>query len=184
MFGKAIIFELMLLLFAWLAAWLFSIPLWGEDKWNWVGVAVGITSTLPMLSMFFWLLQSKWEPNRKICQMMDEAVLPLFKDFTILQIALLSIAAGISEEVLFRAVIQGGLQSVSGMPLALAISALLFGLCHALTKFYFMLATLMGVYLSLVWISTSQLLSPMIAHALYDFIVLVWYLRLRVKPND
>ena len=111
MFGKAIIFELMLLLFAWLAAWLFSIPLWGEDKWNWIGAAVGITSTLPMVSMFFWLLQSKWEPNRKICQMMDEAVLPLFKDFTILQIALLSIAAGISEEVLFRAVIQGGLQS-------------------------------------------------------------------------
>ncbi len=116
--------------------------------------------------------------------MMDEAVLPLFKDFTILQIALLSIAAGISEEVLFRAVIQGGLQSASGTPIAVAISALLFGLCHALTKFYFILATLMGVYLSLVWMSTSQLLSPMIAHALYDFIVLVWYLRLRVKPND
>ena len=101
MFGKAIIFELLLLLFAWLVAWLFSIPLWGEDKWNWLGFALGITSTLPMLSMFFWLLQSKWEPNRKISQMMDEAVLPLFRDFTILQIALLSIAAGISEEVLF-----------------------------------------------------------------------------------
>ena len=119
-----------------------------------------------MLSMFFWLLQSKWEPNRKISQMMDEAVLPLFKDFTILQIALLSIAAGISEEVLFRAVIQGGLQSALGMPIAVAISALLFGVCHALTKFYFVLATLMGVYLSLDWMSTSQLLSPMIAHAL------------------
>ena len=141
MFGKAIIFELILLLFAWLVAWLFSIPLWGEDKWNWLGFALGITSTLPMLSMFFWLLQSKWEPNRKISQMMDEAVLPLFKDFTILQIALLSIAAGISEEVLFRAVIQGGLQSALGMPIAVAISALLFGVCHALTKFYFVLAT-------------------------------------------
>ena len=127
MFGKAIIFELLLLLFAWLVAWLFSIPLWGEDKWNWLGFALGITSTLPMLSMFFWLLQSKWEPNRKISQMMDEAVLPLFRDFTILQIALLSIAAGISEEVLFRAVIQGGLQSASGTPIAVAISALLFG---------------------------------------------------------
>lgn len=184
MFGKAIIFELMLLLLAWLSAWLFSIPLWGEDKWNWVGVAVGITSTLPMLSMFFLLMQSKWEPSRKIIQMMDEAVLPLFKDFTILQIAILSIAAGISEEVLFRAVIQGGLQSASGLPIAVVISALLFGVCHALTKFYFVLATLIGVYLSLVWISTSQLISPMIAHALYDFIVLVWYLRLRVKPND
>ena len=184
MFVKAIIFELLLLLLAWLVAWFFSIPLWGEANWDWVGFGVGISSTLPMLSMFFWLLQSKWEPNRKIIQMMDEAVLPLFKDFTIFQIALLSIAAGISEEVLFRGVIQGGLQSASGLPIAVAISALLFGVCHALTKFYFILATLMGVYFSLVWMSTSQLLSPMIAHALYDFIVLVWYLRLRVKPND
>lgn len=110
---------------------------------------------------------------------MDEAVLPIFKGFSILQIASLSIVAGISEEVLFRAIIQGGLQSATGIPIAIAISAILFGICHALTKFYFILATIMGIYLSLVWMSTSQLLSPIITHAVYDFIVLVWYLRIR-----
>ena len=173
------IFEHTLLLVAWTLSWLFSIPLWGTGVWDWMGIVIGLTSILPMLSLFFWLLQSKWEPCREIRQMMDEAVLPLFKDFSILQIALLSIAAGISEEVLFRAVIQAGLQSAIGIPVAVAFSAILFGVCHALTKFYFILATIMGIYLSLVWMSTDQLLSPIITHAVYDFIVLIWYLRIR-----
>ncbi|MBT5926741.1 MAG: CPBP family intramembrane metalloprotease [Verrucomicrobia bacterium] len=177
------IFELTLLLVAWILSWLFSIPLWGGGSWDWMGLVVGLTSTLPMLSLFFWLLQSSWEPCQEIRHMMDEAVLPIFKDFTIIQLALLSIAAGVSEEVLFRAVIQGGIQSALGIPVALAISAFLFGVCHALTKFYLVLATIMGVYLSLVWMSTGQLLSPIITHAVYDFIVLIWYLRLRVSPN-
>ena len=159
MFSKAMIFELTLLLVGWILSWFFSIPLWGGSSWDWIGFIVGLTSTLPMLSLFFWLLQSNWEPCKEIRHMMDEAVLPMFKDFTILQIALLSIAAGVSEEVLFRAV------------------------CHALTKFYLILATIMGIYLSLVWMSTGQLLSPIITHAVYDFIVLIWYLRLRVSPN-
>jgi membrane protease YdiL (CAAX protease family) len=179
MFGKAMIFELTLLLVAWIVSWLFSIPLWGNGGWDKIGIIVGLTSILPMLSLFFWLLQSKWEPCQEIRQMMDEAVLPIFKGFSILQIASLSIVAGISEEVLFRAIIQGGLQSATGIPIAIAISAILFGICHALTKFYFILATIMGIYLSLVWMSTSQLLSPIITHAVYDFIVLVWYLRIR-----
>lgn len=183
MFGKAMIFELTLLLVAWILSWLFSIPLWGEGIWNWYGMIVGITSTLPMLSLFFWLLQSKWEPCREIRKIMDDAVLPIFKDFSIFQIALLSFAAGISEEVLFRAIIQGGLQSILGIPIAITLSAFLFGICHALTRFYLVLATIMGVYLSIVWMSTGQLLSPIVTHAVYDFIVLIWYLRLGVKPN-
>ncbi|MDC0325509.1 CPBP family intramembrane metalloprotease, partial [bacterium] len=93
------------------------------------------------------------------------------------------ITAGIGEEVLFRAVIQGGLQSTLGIPVAIAISAFIFGVCHALTRFYLILATIMGIYLSLVWISTGQLLGPIITHAVYDFIVLVWYFRLRVSPT-
>lgn len=183
MFGKAMIFELTLLLVAWILSWFFSIPLWGEIVWDWMGVLVGLSSTLPMFSLFFWLLQSKWEPCQEIRQMMDEAVLPIFKDFSILQIALLSIAAGISEEVLFRAVIQGGLQSALGIPIAIMISSFLFGICHALTRFYLVLATIMGVYLSLVWMSTGQLLGPIITHTVYDFVVLIWYLCLGVKPN-
>ncbi len=183
MFAKAMIFELSLLLVAWVVAWFFSIPFWGSGSWDWMGVLVGLTSTLPMLSIFFWLLQSKWDACVEIRKMMDQAILPLFKGFSVTQIALLSITAGISEEVLFRAVIQGGIQAAAGLPLAIFVSAFLFGLCHALTRFYFILASLIGVYLSMVWMATDQLLSPIITHAVYDFIVLHWYLRLRVSPN-
>ena len=177
------VFELTLLLVAWILSWFFAIPLWGTGTWDLMGLLVGLTSTLPMLSLFFWLLQSNWEPCREIRKMMDGAVLPIFKDFSLLQLALLSIVAGVSEEVLFRAVIEGGLQSPMGLPLAIAISALLFGFCHALTQFYLILATIMGIYLSLVWMSTDQLVSPIVTHAVYDFIVLVWYLRPGIRPN-
>jgi membrane protease YdiL (CAAX protease family) len=55
----------------------------------------------------------------------------------------------------------------------------LFGALHALTPTYAILATLAGAYLGSVWLITGNLLVVIIAHGFYDFIALVYLLRVR-----
>jgi len=177
MFLRIVFFESSLLLVAWVLGWLMGVPLFDVHTWNWKGFTVGLTSTLPLISMFFWLLQSQWEPCQNIRRIMDAVIRPMFQEFNILQLLIISLVAGISEEILFRGVIQGGAQASMGVPAAIVLSAVLFGACHALTPFYFVLATFMGAYMSVVWMATEQLLAPILTHAVYDFLVLVWYLK-------
>ena len=39
------------------------------------------------------------------------------------------------------------------------------------------IAALIGAYLGLLWIWTGNLLTPMVTHAVYDFVALVYFLR-------
>jgi membrane protease YdiL (CAAX protease family) len=57
------------------------------------------------------------------------------------------------------------------------LASLVFGLLHALTATYAVLATFMGVYLGAVWLGTGNLLVVVLAHALYDFAALVYLTR-------
>lgn len=177
MFLRIVLFESSLLLVAWVLAWFLDTSFLDLHRWSWKGLAVGLTSTLPLISMFFWLLQSKWEPCQNIRRIMDVFIRPIFQQFTVLQLLVISIVAGISEEILFRGVIEGGAKSSIGTVAAILLSAVIFGACHALTKFYFVLATFMGVYMSVVWMATGQLLAPIVTHAVYDFLILLWYLK-------
>jgi membrane protease YdiL (CAAX protease family) len=62
-----------------------------------------------------------------------------------------------------------------------AATAVAFGLAHALTVTYAVLAALVGGYLGWLHLASGNLLVPVLAHALYDFIAL--RLLLRVKPT-
>ena len=52
--------------------------------------------------------------------------------------------------------------------------AILFGLLHAVNAAYAVLATLMGLYLGWLWMATGNLAVPIVAHAVYDFLALVF----------
>jgi membrane protease YdiL (CAAX protease family) len=56
----------------------------------------------------------------------------------------------------------------------------IFGLLHPITPGYILIAGLMGAYLGGLWMLNGNLLTVMVAHALYDFVALV--LLLREKP--
>ena len=55
----------------------------------------------------------------------------------------------------------------------LAVASLLFGLLHPITPTYVAIAALLGAYLGAVWLATGNLLTVIVAHALYDFVALV-----------
>ena len=61
--------------------------------------------------------------------------------------------------------------------IALVGVAILFGLLHAVNVAYAVLAALMGLYLGWLWMATGNLAVPIVAHAVYDFLALVYILR-------
>jgi membrane protease YdiL (CAAX protease family) len=87
----------------------------------------------------------------------------------------ISACAGLGEEILFR----GLLQSVVGI----LPSALVFGLLHALTPFYFLFATAIGLYFSFLLTISGNLLVPIVAHAVYDLFAL-YLLRQKLHAED
>jgi membrane protease YdiL (CAAX protease family) len=86
----------------------------------------------------------------------------------------ISVLAGVGEEALFRGLVQDTLAAWMPLGVALALASLLFGLLHAVTPTYAVLATLMGAYLGGLYLWTGGLLAPMVTHGVYDFAVLLY----------
>ena len=58
--------------------------------------------------------------------------------------------------------------------IGLAVSGLVFGLLHAVTPVYALLAALASFFFGYLYISTGNLAVPMICHAVYDVGALMW----------
>ena len=110
---------------------------------------------------------------------MESSLRPLFGNWSIVQLAIISLCAGISEEAFFRGAIQGSLADRFGLVMALVLASMAFGAAHLITWTYAIIAAFIGAYLGLLWIWTGNLLTPMITHAAYDFVALVYFLRVR-----
>lgn len=85
------------------------------------------------------------------------------------EMILLAAAAGVGEEILFRGVIQG---LFSDPVWGLTVTSVIFGLLHALTTMYFLIATAIGLYLGWLYQVTDHLLVPIVVHWLYDAVAL------------
>jgi hypothetical protein len=144
-------------------------------------LALGIAATLPPLAMFWLCLKVPLPAFRTIVQILDETLVPMFRDCRLDQLAILSVLAGLGEEMLFRGVIQAAMAQEIGGPrgmwLGLAAAAVLFGILHLITPTYALLAGLIGLYLGGLWLLCDNLLAPITTHALYDFVVLVYLVR-------
>jgi membrane protease YdiL (CAAX protease family) len=162
---------------AWGLAGLLNIPLEQKLRWDVQDIALGIAASLPLLLLFWLCLRLPAAPLRRIRDIVEKFIRPLFADCSLAELASLSLLAGVGEELLFRGVLQELLCGWWGLGAGLATASLVFGLLHALTPTYAVLATLMGAYLGGVWLATGNLLPAIIAHALYDFLALVVLVR-------
>ena len=87
---------------------------------------------------------------------------------------LISLLAGLGEELLFRGVLQLGLTDWFGLPIALVATSTLFGLAHLITPTYAVLAGIIGIYFGMLAVVTDSLFAPVAAHALYDWAALTY----------
>ena len=104
------------------------------------------------------------------------------------QLGVISFLAGLGEEMLFRGLLQDGLAhwlgnsfglgEAAGLWLAVGLASTLFGLLHWISPFYALVAGLIGAYLGWWRVQSGNLLGPIVAHALYDFVALVYLTKL------
>jgi uncharacterized protein len=166
-----------LLLLAVVAAWIFPVPLWDTWRWNGLDFVWGLAGSVPMLLLFWWLMQAQLPALRRIREFMERALRPALREWNVAQLLAISALAGLAEEALFRALVQGWIAEAWGPMPALVLASALFGLCHWITPAYALIAGLMGFYLGGLWLWSGNLLTPVVAHAVYDFLALLWVLR-------
>jgi membrane protease YdiL (CAAX protease family) len=167
--------ELTLLVFAVLWGWLFHRPALGDLHWSLTSALIGIVAAIPPFLFFLWTLKSRLRVWSRHKELMQAHLGPLFGNWTILQLIIISSLAGISEEALFRGAIQGSLADHVGLGVALIMASLLFGAFHLITWTYAIIAAFIGAYLGLLWIWTGNLLAPIVTHAVYDIAALVYF---------
>ena len=173
--------ELALLFAGAMLAFLLGQPLFGDLRWRFHDLWLGIVASLPLLALFFWLLHSSLPAFKRIRQFLEVNVRSVFEPWAIWQLVVISVLAGVCEEVFFRSVVQGGLARHIGTIPALVVASVIFGCFHWVTKTYAVIATLIGAYLGVLWLVAGNLLAPITAHAVYDFVALVYFLRARVR---
>lgn len=145
--------------------------------WSPGAAALGTLAALPLLLVFAWTLRSKLGILTRHRAMLDSIIPGLLGGWRVWQLGAISLCAGICEEALFRGAMQASLAARIGLPASLILVSLLFGAAHFVSWTYGILATLMGIYLGLLFAWSGNLLTPIVAHAVYDFLALLYYLK-------
>ena len=167
----AMVTEGALLAVALIACRLFDQPV--SASWSWPDLALSIFATAALLLLFMILLRTSAAPLRRIREILERVLRPLIGNCHWLELAAVSIAAGVGEEWLFRGFLQGELASHLGSIPAIVLASIAFGFCHYITRTYFILATVLGAVFGWLYFATNNLLVVIVIHALYDFIALL-----------
>jgi len=150
------------------------------------GIVWGIAATLPPLGLLWVCLKCPLRSFVELVGVVDRMLVPLFRHCRLMELAAISVLAGLGEEMLFRGIVQRSVADWVGGPLAtwiaLVAAAVLFGLAHRITTTYAVLAGLIGLYLGGIWMATGNLLVPIVAHSVYDLVALVYLIRIR-RPS-
>jgi hypothetical protein len=137
-----------------------------------------------MLMGLALLMRVRLRPVTSLRRRVRRVVRQLLKDARWWELGLLAALAGIAEEVAFRGVLQPLAIGTLGAGVGIVAASLAFGLVHAADRVYFALATALGAYLGVLAYSTGEIVSAIVAHALYDLVAFVWLLRPRRPSGD
>ena len=174
----AILVEGGLLAGASLLGWMIDQPPLLHFAWTIQGVLWGIAATVPIVGLFFLFQRWPIGPLKRIQNFSEQVIRPLLAPCSLIDLLGISVLAGLGEEMLFRGVLQAAFTGWFNVWVGVTVASLLFGGLHAITFTYAVLAAVMGAYLGCVWLYADyNLLVVIIAHALYDFVVLLWLLR-------
>jgi uncharacterized protein len=180
----AMVFEAALAIVALGLGWFLERPPLAQIDWTGQAIGQGLLATLPLVAGLVLITRYPLGPLKSLDNVVQELLDPLFRPVAIWQFLVISALAGFGEELLFRGVLQAGIEQFAGSPwLALVVASALFGLAHPLTVTYAVLAASIGVYLGWLWSATGNLLVPIVTHGAYDFVALVYLTRFNDTLN-
>jgi membrane protease YdiL (CAAX protease family) len=156
------------------------------------GILYGALAAIPILLVVELIRRIPWEPIRELERLTDDGMIKALLQLRPTELIVISICAGIGEELLFRGwmmywLVEGAASSASApspaaLGAALIVSSIVFGLFHPITRLYVVLAALMGMYFGALLIYTENLLVPIAAHATYDAVQLL--MTARQQPSE
>jgi len=136
-------------------------------------IAYAILLCLPVLGILFVTLRSKSKPFSRLKTELEEKIQPIFANCTVIDLVFISLLAGVGEELFFRGWMQNLLTVKFGLWFGIILTSLIFGFAHYISKEYAIYASLMGIYLGLIYQVSENLYLVIAIHALYDFIALL-----------
>ncbi|QDU91067.1 CAAX amino terminal protease self- immunity [Pirellulimonas nuda] len=159
-------------------AWLMGVPLLGmlspTEGWAWA-IGRGLLAALPLVALLALARQASWGPIARFRRQVKRILRAAFPRARVGELLLVSLAAGIGEEVLFRGVLQYLLIQWLGVWPGLGLASLAFGLVHPISVAYVAVATFGGAYFG--WLAVCspdhEIVSAITAHAAYDFVALM-----------
>jgi membrane protease YdiL (CAAX protease family) len=171
------IIEGIALLSALLLAHYFNIRIFPLTEEPFRDIAIGSIGALLLLAVFILSLTKKAK-NIPIIGSLRKTLITeirvIFLHVRFADILIISILAGIAEEILFRGVIQ--------VKFGIIIASILFGVMHLVTPAYLIITIFMGFYLGILFQLYESLLIPIQLHFIYDLGALV-YLKYFVKDD-
>jgi membrane protease YdiL (CAAX protease family) len=141
------------------------------------GLLAGVVATMPMLAIYWWMTVTRWVPLVELRRTVRQMVHELFPGARIPELLTIAALAGVGEELLFRGVWQTAIGQWTTPMVGLVAGSLVFGALHAVSRIYFVLATLIGLYLGWLLLEFEDLTVPIVAHGLYDFVALLYLTR-------
>ncbi|WP_375202957.1 CPBP family intramembrane glutamic endopeptidase [Hyphococcus sp.] len=153
-------------------SFVFKTPLGPQLVLDINAILIGVIATTPLAAFLWWFSNTTLEHFASFRRSQIKFFSEIGFSFTPRRIALMALAAGISEELLFRGVLQTWGAGFAPEVLVIVLTNMLFGMMHMRTALYAVIAGLVGMYLGFLYMLTDNLLAPIAAHALYDAVAL------------
>lgn len=129
------------------------------------GILIGVGAGFVLVLLFLAMERSQWGEFQKIREILRELLGSTLVKMGWIEFLVIGFCAGLGEEALFRGVLEPRLGWVG--------ANLLFGLLHPITVVYALLVMVAGVIFSGLLAWSGTLWCPIVAHGLYDFVVLM-----------
>lgn len=180
----ALVFEGALVAVAFAIGWLFRIDVLHRLQFTAVSAVVGLVGAIPPFALLMTTERFEIPALERIKKLLLETLGPSLRQCRWYEVIALALVAGIGEEFLFRGAVQPLFAKWTastgwGWVAGLILSNVVFGFLHFITPTYAVLAGLMGVYFGLLLdaTGTSNLLAPILAHGLYDYLAFLVLIR-------
>lgn len=179
----ALVFEGALIPLALGLALLLEVQPWLDFRASSEMLLLAPLATVPPLAALALAIRLRPAWLREIDATLRDLVHMLFRGHGRTAVILVAAFAGLGEELLFRGALQAWLVEFGGPVSGVILAALIFGLAHYVTNAYFVAASLMGLYLGVLYEVSGNLLLVALVHALYDWIAIEYLLR-QSAPAD
>lgn len=172
---SASLFELVIGGCAFLIGWICGINPLGLFQWSWFDAVLGIGVAVGVVLVLIGLIYCEHRKTLNFIRDTKKLLQRMIFGWGPIEFCIISLSAGIGEELFFRGLIQSGLTDLLGGWLGVFIASIAFGMVHWLNNYYFICASIMGAFLGFLYQYTGNLLVPIICHTVYDFLVLLLF---------